>query len=622
MKFKTIIIGAGPAGLSCAYQLVNKSIRDFAIIAKDIGGRVKYLPDKKVNMGAYFVMKNYMYAKKIFKREKWINPLKIYFIDDNDKFKTVSVKSLKLIPQLVKFLSIMIRFSYHYKRFKKRCATNEYMEILQKDAFLYELSNTKALELMQRKKLKELSDAIISKFVYACTLTDISYLSAFDMMVICQGLFQPIYTFSFDNNRVRKDFGNNLILDTVISISEMDSGFLIKTESGEEYICESCVVATPASVTKQLLHLDKIRNNSSAYVFYIKGNLKSWLNNEGLNLFSPLFDVSTIVKEKDAYLVFSPIRKPDFSKYFTYWDIIEEAQWNMGLYVKDNYLLHQYLGNNCYIAGDHNACGLEPACISGVYAANKILQRIYKIKPSGKLIRRIFKTLVILAIAFVFLYKPVIAPYILTKGATKNEVAMYLPGDEVIPHPPKINMTQAVTVHASKNDVWKWLVQIGQDRAGFYSYETLERLFGFGIHNSYEIREEWQKIKPGDFIRFHKNGIGMFVYSVKEGEYFVLLTDYRKPQGNNENKEFRLPLPKDMFLVWNWSFNCIELPDNKTRLIIRCLVYWPDTNIVLDWVLHFFSEITGCIMNWEMINELKQCAEGYKDDIKIHFILF
>lgn len=623
MKFKTIIIGAGAAGLSCAYQLLHNGVRDFAIIAKDCGGRVKYLPEKKVNMGAYFIMKNYKYARKLFKKEKWINPFNIRFIDDENKhFATISSETLKLIPQLLKFFWIILKFSYHYHVFKKNCTADEHIVLLKRNSYLYRLSNTKAIELIQKKKLEKISNAIISKFVYACTLTDISYLSAFDMLVICQGLFQPIYRFSFDKFRVEKDLGNNLIIDKVKSITKNSSEFIITTESEKTYTCKSCVVATPSSETKRLLHLDKIRDSSPAYVFYLKGDLKNWLNTDGLNLFSSSFDISTIVKEQDGYLVFSPIPNPDLNVYFTNWEVVEKAQWHSGLYVKNNNLLPQDLGNGCYIAGDHNACGLEPASISGVYAANKILERIYNVNPSKNKIVKIIIALLIIAIVFILSYKPVIAPYILTKGATTNEITMYLPGDELVPSPPKINMTQAVTVLAPKEDVWKWIIQIGQDRAGFYSYETLERLFGFGIHNTYEIRGEWQKLKPGDFIKFHKNGIGMFVHSVKENEYFVLLTDNRHPKGDTLRKEFSLPLPHGMYLVWNWSFNVIPVNTNETRLIVRCLAYWPDTNIVLNWMLHFFSEITGCIMNWQMINEIKQCAEGDKDNIKIHCILF
>jgi hypothetical protein len=45
------------------------------------------------------------------------------------------------------------------------------------------------------------------------------------------------------------------------------------------------------------------------------------------------------------------------------------------------------------------------------------------------------------------------------------------------------------------------LAQVGQDRAGFYSYDWLERLFLADIHNAWEVRPEWQNRKVGDLVR-------------------------------------------------------------------------------------------------------------------------
>ena len=84
-------------------------------------------------------------------------------------------------------------------------------------------------------------------------------------------------------------------------------------------------------------------------------------------------------------------------------------------------------------------------------------------------------------------------------GATKGEQALRLPGDELVPEPAVV-VTRAVTVEAPAERVWPWLVQIGQDRGGMYSYEWLENLFGLDIHNADEIRPEWQHLAPGDAV--------------------------------------------------------------------------------------------------------------------------
>jgi uncharacterized protein YndB with AHSA1/START domain len=62
-------------------------------------------------------------------------------------------------------------------------------------------------------------------------------------------------------------------------------------------------------------------------------------------------------------------------------------------------------------------------------------------------------------------------------------------------------MDRVVTIHAPADSVWPWLVQIGQDRAGFYSYDRLERLFGAHIRNAERVHPEWQVRQAGDLVR-------------------------------------------------------------------------------------------------------------------------
>jgi hypothetical protein len=83
-------------------------------------------------------------------------------------------------------------------------------------------------------------------------------------------------------------------------------------------------------------------------------------------------------------------------------------------------------------------------------------------------------------------------------GATDDEAAQPLPGDEIMAY---AGANHAVTIHAPVEVVWPWLVQIGQDKGGFYSYSFLENLVRADIHNADRIVPEWQHLKAGDTIR-------------------------------------------------------------------------------------------------------------------------
>ena len=68
------------------------------------------------------------------------------------------------------------------------------------------------------------------------------------------------------------------------------------------------------------------------------------------------------------------------------------------------------------------------------------------------------------------IYAFVVRPWHLRRGSTKDEVQRSLPGDELVPNP-KFVWNQAITINAPAAEVWPWLVQIGNQRAGWYSWD-------------------------------------------------------------------------------------------------------------------------------------------------------
>lgn len=98
-----------------------------------------------------------------------------------------------------------------------------------------------------------------------------------------------------------------------------------------------------------------------------------------------------------------------------------------------------------------------------------------------------------------FWYFAGLHPWLMNWGATAEEQRMALPGDDLL-RDPAYRFTRAITIDAPVATVWQWVVQIGQERAGFYSNTWLENLTGADIHNAREIRAEWQQRAVGDRV--------------------------------------------------------------------------------------------------------------------------
>lgn len=94
---------------------------------------------------------------------------------------------------------------------------------------------------------------------------------------------------------------------------------------------------------------------------------------------------------------------------------------------------------------------------------------------------------------------------VLTWGATPEEAASRLPGDELLEDADGI-ATRAIDIHAPASAVWPWLVQMGPSpRAGAYTYDWIENLLGLDMHSTDRVLPEFQTPQLGDAIGYGSN---------------------------------------------------------------------------------------------------------------------
>jgi len=133
--------------------------------------------------------------------------------------------------------------------------------------------------------------------------------------------------------------------------------------------------------------------------------------------------------------------------------------------------------------------------------------------------------------------------------------------------------TRAISVKAPANAVWPWLVQLGQNRGGFYTYDVIENLMGLDIHSADAIRPEWQDLHAGeDYVTLDPDEYMKMTIAVLEPERaFVIRSGApgEPPQA-----------PGSFFkgeIEWSWAFVLDPVDERTTRLIIRCRAAWADT---------------------------------------------
>jgi len=188
----------------------------------------------------------------------------------------------------------------------------------------------------------------------------------------------------------------------------------------------------------------------------------------------------------------------------------------------------------------------------------------------GSSIRRIFRPHWIgLLLAILWgVYFGFLHPWFMNWGATSTERQMALPGD---PPPGGFSygshwFTRAITIHAPTPAVWQWLVQMGEDRAGFYSNTWLENLTGASIHNADVIHLEWQRREIGDHVLLARPDLlgGIFAHMAQtrivalEPERLIANIPCRFVLEPVDEKTARLLLRESLPSNWAWRvFNSI-----------------------------------------------------------------
>jgi hypothetical protein len=155
------------------------------------------------------------------------------------------------------------------------------------------------------------------------------------------------------------------------------------------------------------------------------------------------------------------------------------------------------------------------------------------------------RTPVLALLAGLGLLYPLLRQPILTWGATSEEAASRLPGDELLEDADGVS-TRAITIEAPTASVWPWLAQMGPSpRGGAYTYDWIENLLGLDMHSVDRVLPEFQHPEVGDTIKLGANQMRL---ARVEPEYVLA---WRSEDGN-----------------WVWAF-VLEESNGGTRLISR-----------------------------------------------------
>jgi len=205
------------------------------------------------------------------------------------------------------------------------------------------------------------------------------------------------------------------------------------------------------------------------------------------------------------------------------------------------------------------------------------------------------------------LYELVLRPRMFCWGASPEECSRAWPGDEFTPHTRGV-CTRAITIRATPEQIWPWIMQIGQDRAGYYSYTWLENLFRAEMSNTLRLVPAWQHRKVGDDLWMaakHRYG-GRARMTVARIDPFRALVNVAY-----DDRESALNAQSAPHGSWNFLLEPISSGDSScpiTRLIMRSIL--PERMSLAARAASLFWDPAHFIMERKMMRTIKRLAEG------------
>ncbi|KYK21503.1 hypothetical protein AYK25_03400 [Thermoplasmatales archaeon SM1-50] len=371
-SYETIIIGAGIAGLACGHCL-QKHDKDFLIISKDIGGRILTSEDGTANYGAFFVCSDYDNVLPFVTIQKRIRLRDFCFHENHKTYILYEPKLVAYLHQFMKIKQLLYRFRNALRAFRKTAQTTSQKKAIEADPFLHHLYMKNAADFVKEHSLLRGTDKYLSKALYSTTFSAVHEMNAFSFLQYLLPLITPIFTFTFEKTTMTSSFQQNIVLDSASDIHYANNQYKIKTNTST-YYSKNLVLATEISWSSSFAGIKEINMPISTHMLHVRGSPRRIIARKSYQLFCHPSMVQSIADLGDGtYLFYYKDRQPPLETYFTNPRVIAHHFWDPAGRINGHILIESSRGNHMYLIGDYNIVGLEEAYITGLYAADQII---------------------------------------------------------------------------------------------------------------------------------------------------------------------------------------------------------------------------------------------------------
>ena|SRR3989338_2253525 len=374
-KIETIIIGGGISGMACGKTL-HEHRKKFLLLTKEMGGRMLTSQSHKVNYGASYITEDYKNIWPYMGGGKRIKISDCFFLNWKKYSNFYCLKTLINLPQLIRLYFIAMDFRRRLLRLRKEGLYKSQKAILTSDPILTKYTKESAKDFVTKYNLNDLNNVFFGPLFNSTGFVEYDKCNSFAYLNNLMAVFCKTYV--ADHSRCCKLLTNGwsekIRIATVNGLQKKKNGYLIATSQGI-YFANNVVLALPYKNAQKFCNVPKPLHNVPVYVFEVSGKRKQIYEGKPVVFFQPKKHEITILwkQETGSDVIFSKTSNPKLENYYDSHKVIKKIYWPTACVLSGKNWYEQDLGDGLYLASDYNICGLEDAFITGVYAANRII---------------------------------------------------------------------------------------------------------------------------------------------------------------------------------------------------------------------------------------------------------
>ena len=374
--YETIIVGGGVSGLSCAKRL-HEAGKDFLLISKNLGGRMMASDCFCMNYGAAYMTSDYKHMLPYVEKREMLRIRDFFFFDGDNVSNLFTIKNVKHIPKMVKFVFILRKLRRHFLKYRIQAPYKSIQECFEEDPVLMKYWKMSAKEFIKEHGFEELDELYGNPITAATAFIESEKVNTFYFIGMFFPVILPAWIVNFRHTvkQLTAGYEEKIKLGNVIKVTKNEEGFFNVQSSVGDFVAKNIVFAAPHKALAGVYELPKPFIEQQAYVFYVKGVRKDIYQNKRAVAFRPKHhDVFMLWKQKNgADIVYSKHSQPDFNQYYESFKVVKVIHWDPGMIIPKDSFVKQKLEKNVYLASDYNLSLMEDSFLTGLYAANQII---------------------------------------------------------------------------------------------------------------------------------------------------------------------------------------------------------------------------------------------------------